>query len=346
MAKKSRNKCVIAEEYKDIKDIWNTGILQSFCFNTVFLLILALIVIKVEQPIKAVKIDLSFTSVETEVDAESVSILPEQPEKNDILEDIIPEVVSDEPELLQPDVNDLVDNKLSEQIDSPEELPDLKELASIDETLPKIVDDPPEPSPAIEPANNPGNQPTTPDENNLNDVIAGLGLGKEPPAPPVRSRRAGKFTGNNQGLGAGKGGDEFDKRLAVAGAQTGDIQISIAWDDVNDIDVGVYMTTDFGGVATINFQNKLGPNMGMLDIDMNAIPTTNTPVENIFWPPGRAPDAHYIVYVHHYRQWCPINRTNVRIRIKVDGKVTDKQIQISPRDGIVNVFRFDYVRNQ
>jgi hypothetical protein len=346
MAKKSGfSKYLTDEEIKICEDIWLTGVLQSLCFNVILLLFLAILFIKTESPVKPISITMSFEATEEiALNIEEVSLVPEQMiDDAPITEET--EVASDEPELLEPDINELVDDTIAQPMT--EEPIDLNALSSIDETL--SIQENEESKNEDSTTSQPKNSVAESDQdNNLNDVIKGLGLDREPAPPPPSRGKTGKFTGNSSGIGrgAGKGGDEFEKRLAMAGAKTGDIQISIAWDDLNDIDVGVCMTTDFGALATINFQNRAGPNMGMLDIDMNAMPTTHRPVENIFWPPGRAPDAHYIVYVHHYRQWCQINSTTVRIRIRVDDKVTDKQIQISPQNGIVNVFQFDYKRNQ
>jgi hypothetical protein len=136
-------------------------------------------------------------------------------------------------------------------------------------------------------------------------------------------------------------GDDFERRLKAAGAQTGDIQISIAWNNLNDIDVGVILETE-AGLFKINYRNKIGPNMGQLDVDMNVMPITVTPVENIFWPKNQAPKGNYLVYVHHYHQWCPIDETSVHIRIKIDGKQIEKQTIVSRQQGYVEVFKFTY----
>lgn len=141
--------------------------------------------------------------------------------------------------------------------------------------------------------------------------------------------------------GSDGSGDDFDMRLKGAGAQTGDIQISIAWNNVNDIDVGVVLETETG-LFKINYRNRIGPNMGQLDVDMNVMPVTVTPVENIFWPKNQAPKGNYLVYVHHYHQWCPIDATPVNIRIKIDGKQIDKQTIVSRQQGYVEVFKFTY----
>lgn len=121
---------------------------------------------------------------------------------------------------------------------------------------------------------------------------------------------------------------KLDDRLDKYGAQTGDVQISISWDDLNDIDLWVvFESLEYGGRGCmIGWSNKIGVNNGFLDIDMNVTPFTREAVENIFWPHGQAPPGRYTVYIHHYHQWDRTrNTTPVYVRIEVDGKVIYKK---------------------
>ena len=108
-------------------------------------------------------------------------------------------------------------------------------------------------------------------------------------------RRAGRAARGpvaaEQGVGGGgNGGDRFGgemgRRLAAAGAQTGDVQVSIAWNGFDDIDVHVMIEPLNGGPpSVICWMSRMGFCGGFLDVDANANPgmLTPAPVENIFW---------------------------------------------------------------
>ena len=124
-------------------------------------------------------------------------------------------------------------------------------------------------------------------------------------------------------------GGELGRRQQAAGAQTGDVQVSMRWDGVNDIDLHV-MVEPFGGGrrSLISWQQKFGSCGGVLDVDANAHPAqlTPTPVENVFWARGRAPFGRYTIAVHHYMPWSRLPRTPVEVAVLVDGKVSTFQI--------------------
>lgn len=134
-------------------------------------------------------------------------------------------------------------------------------------------------------------------------------------------------------------GEQTVKRLQEAGAQTGDVQISIAWDSYNDIDLWVVLENQYGEFL-INWTNRIGPANGMLDVDRNVKPTTNQAVENIFWHHGLAPEGKYTVYIQHYWQWDKQDSTPVFLRVLVDGKVTEKMISVSRSNGVKKVYSF------
>lgn len=141
--------------------------------------------------------------------------------------------------------------------------------------------------------------------------------------------------------GAGIGG-EIGRRLKAAGAGTGDVQISIAWDNLNDIDLHV-MVEPIGqpfGASIINFMNRVGVAGGCLDVDRNVQPTTPTPVENVFWGRGRAPFGRYTVAVHHYRHWGGGEPTAVEVVVLVDGAEERFKVQLRPGDPVKVVTAF------
>jgi len=86
------------------------------------------------------------------------------------------------------------------------------------------------------------------------------------------------------------------KRLKRENGKTGNIRISLIWEDRNDLDLSVITPSK----ELIYFGNKKSKCGGELDVDMNVGGETSKPIENIFWPIGKAPDGRYEVYVENY----------------------------------------------
>ena len=92
---------------------------------------------------------------------------------------------------------------------------------------------------------------------------------------------------------------DLSARLQREHAQSGDVQISLMWNNQNDLDLHVI---DPAGEA-IFFKRRKSSSGGELDVDMNADPRkglSNQPVENVYWPSGGAPNGNYKVYVNYY----------------------------------------------
>lgn len=118
------------------------------------------------------------------------------------------------------------------------------------------------------------------------------------------------------GAGGGNGFSDLEERLRRAGAQTGDVQISLAWNNVNDLDLHV-VTPDGEKIFFNSRESSCG---GELDVDMNASgPDSNTPVENVFWPVGGSPPGRFQVLVHHYANHGGRDPTRYQVTIKVKG---------------------------
>lgn len=114
--------------------------------------------------------------------------------------------------------------------------------------------------------------------------------------------------------------NELQKRLQREEAKTGDVQISLMWDNFNDLDLHC---ADPGG-ERIFYGHKLSASLGVLDVDMNArTPYSAQPVENIYWPTNGAPEGRYQVWVVHYSLHAPVNETPYTIAIKQGGKAQE-----------------------
>lgn len=122
---------------------------------------------------------------------------------------------------------------------------------------------------------------------------------------------------------------DINSRLKAAGAQNGDVQISISWNSIDDIDLHVEFSSGNGFIDHINWTNRVGRlSNGMLDVDMNAnqLLLNNRPVENIFWPPNSSPKGIFNIYVHYFRSWTGERRIPVTVVVKSMGKTNTYNI--------------------
>jgi hypothetical protein len=90
----------------------------------------------------------------------------------------------------------------------------------------------------------------------------------------------------------------IEQRLGEVSAKGGDIQISLSWNNYNDLDLHCI---DPSG-EEIWFSHPVSSRTGgELDVDRNAHPPyTTSPVENIYWPIGAAPPGLYKIFVVYY----------------------------------------------
>lgn len=91
---------------------------------------------------------------------------------------------------------------------------------------------------------------------------------------------------------------DVDRRLEQAGANKGDLEFILIWNDISDMDLHVTPP----GCREINFERKSSCG-GTLDVDRNAakrnvVPVRN-PVEHVVFPQN-APTGTYTVRVHFY----------------------------------------------
>jgi hypothetical protein len=90
------------------------------------------------------------------------------------------------------------------------------------------------------------------------------------------------------------------RRLDEAGARTGDIQLSLSWNDYNDLDLHCF---DPQGEQIWYSNKRSAKTGGVLDVDRNASePFVAAPVENIYWPTSGAPPGIYRLYLVYYAQ--------------------------------------------
>ncbi len=93
-----------------------------------------------------------------------------------------------------------------------------------------------------------------------------------------------------------EGVSAFSERLEREGAKRGSVQISLLWNNWNDLDLHV-ITPSGEHIFHDNRKSACG---GELDLDMNFKPTSKTPVENVVWT-KTPPSGTYRVGVRHYK---------------------------------------------
>ncbi len=117
---------------------------------------------------------------------------------------------------------------------------------------------------------------------------------------------------------------EFAARLQRESGATGDVRISLLWNNRNDLDLHVIPPSG----EEISFHNKRSKCGGRLDIDMNVGGTSDAPIENVFWAHGGAPVGNYKVRVKQFNTRAA-NDTDYRIEMVAGSKVTHYNGRIS-----------------
>lgn len=113
---------------------------------------------------------------------------------------------------------------------------------------------------------------------------------------------------------------------------TGDVQITLEWYDEVDLDLHVY---DPNG-DHIYYDNRQVASGGELDVDANylCMNPTSSPLENVYWPWGGAPEGEYEVYVY-YINCGDAGTVEYRVIVRVDGEVLDTfSGSISPNEDV------------
>ena len=133
-------------------------------------------------------------------------------------------------------------------------------------------------------------------------------------------------------------GNEFRERQEREGAKSGAVQITLMWDNFNDLDLHCIDPQQ----EHIYYGHKLSATGGELDVDMNvSSPYSAKPVENIYFPTSGAPPGHYQVLVHHYAVHGGQDPTAYVVGVKANETVREFKGTISHGDPITLVYAFD-----
>jgi hypothetical protein len=290
--KKQKNQ--IRKQRRCLHHLYNNGVIQSLIIHSAALLFLSLI-ISVPHEHTPVKLILALENVEASIDIEPLTEIRISQEDRAAEETVIDiEPVSTEVD---------IELKYFENIQT--------SFAAIDST-------------SLEDLSREMKADDVSDE--AHEPAAKIGRTKET-QPIVNARNVSSGENEVPGDATGNGGDNAEvrsiqQRLKDAGAQTGDVQVSIGWNSIDDIDLHVEYVASTGGGGVINWMNRVDFIGGCLDVDRNAdlFQATNRPVENIFWPQGSSPRGRFVVGIHNFRNWSGQASVVVTIVVVVDGK--------------------------
>ena len=138
--------------------------------------------------------------------------------------------------------------------------------------------------------------------------------------------------------------NEMQSRLDREGAQQGEIELALSWENKNDIDLHC---KDPRG-ELIFFANKRSRSKGWLDVDMNVglSYAVNNPVEHIRWLYGNAPEGKYEVYVHHYHQHLTSKEgTYFALEMKIGDQLQRLKGSVMYDDSPKLIHTFTYTRD-
>jgi len=137
---------------------------------------------------------------------------------------------------------------------------------------------------------------------------------------------------------------EITQRLAREGAKSGDVVISLMWNNRHDCDLHVWTPSN----QEIYYACKKSRCGGELDVDMNAGgATSETPVENVYWPEGGAPLGKYRVEAVNYG-WKTGDHSpyEYTVKVKINDKVEFHTGKLSTAGERKLVCTFDYTGKQ
>ena len=135
---------------------------------------------------------------------------------------------------------------------------------------------------------------------------------------------------------------ELMERLAREGGKSGVVQISLAWDDYNDLDMHVFCPSG----ERIYFNNRKSNCGGELDVDMNVRPKSKKPIENVVWT-DEAPDGEYKIGVHfykHHRKRRTKRTCQFRLRVVTYGQAKEYSGELTHGDPMSMITSFMLIK--
>jgi len=133
--------------------------------------------------------------------------------------------------------------------------------------------------------------------------------------------------------------EESMARLKRENAKFGSVQISLFWNNENDLDLHVVDPNN----EEISYNHKKSRSGGELDVDMNARSrVSRSPVENVVWT-GQAPQGHYKVYVNYYSKKCNEDLTQFTVSVFANGLRKEFRNEMKKGDSKKLIYEFDII---
>ena len=136
-------------------------------------------------------------------------------------------------------------------------------------------------------------------------------------------------------------------RVEQAGGRTGEVQFSLAWHTLNDVDLHVIAPSG----EHISYSHRTSVCRGNLDVDMNASTTSDTdrtfseePVENVRWLERTAPSGRFTVIVNQYEWRSGRTKDPFRLLVKLGDVTQLVEGEVNARKN-VSVHRFQYIKS-
>jgi len=131
---------------------------------------------------------------------------------------------------------------------------------------------------------------------------------------------------------------DFEERVEREGGCGGELQITLLWNNYNDLDLHVFTPS----LERIYFNNRRTKCGGELNIDMNVKPSSNRPIENVVWR-EEPPKGIYRVHVFHYATHLrpdTSDPTKYTLRIVYRGNSKEYEGEISHGDPMTLITAF------
>lgn len=129
--------------------------------------------------------------------------------------------------------------------------------------------------------------------------------------------------------------DVLKQRMARDNSSTGELTISLIWDDRNDLDIHVLAPSN----QRIHGGNKKSDCGGVLESEANVKGESKEPLEHVVWK--KAPEGKYTVHVHFYKRHKRLfeknkGPSNYYVIVQANGtsQVFSGSIEVGPVDDV------------
>ncbi|MBC7965037.1 MAG: hypothetical protein H7Z17_03845 [Fuerstia sp.] len=136
-------------------------------------------------------------------------------------------------------------------------------------------------------------------------------------------------------------------RVEKAGGRTGEVQFSLAWHTLNDVDLHVIAPSG----EHISYSHRTSVCKGNLDVDMNASTTNDTdqtfseePVENVRWLDRTAPSGRFTVIVNQFEWRNGRTEDPYQLLVKLNDVTQLVEGEVNAQEN-VSVHRFHYIKS-